>query len=604
MNRILFTVILLIALIAVSASAQQSPSSPAQNPARATSENKSDQPRLAGSIEGRVTSDDGQPLGNLQVYAGQLGIFRGVSRTVGTNDEGKFVLNGLAPGTYSIFARTPGYILAEYQAEPKRYRPGDNVDLTMTKGGVITGTVTRSTGEPVVAVRVSAILVRDIEGRPVSRPVSSGLQYTDDRGVYRLYGLRPGLYLVVAGSSSGFYSGLSAEYEDDTRTYFPSATRDTAAEVTVASGQEATGIDIQYRGEQGRSVSGVVSGKIPPDRRSGFVSLVLTHAASGFIEGTANLPVMGNDNSFAFHGVPDGEYEVIARSSFSTGEGAASPPFRVTVRGADVTGLELKLAPLGRVAGRVVLETQQAAASKTACKDERKSLLEESIITARSDENKERKDRPQSASSSSIISAPDSKGQFLLRNLYAARYHMVTELPNRSWYIRAITRPGAGGRLTDVARNGFALKSGEQVKDMTITVAEGAASFSGRVVPSTEGERLPDRLHVHLVPVETERADDTLRFAETAVRRDGAFAFDNIAPGRYRLLIFPIPDEEPSDRATRPLAWDADGRASLRRQIESATTEIELQPCQRATDNILRFVAPSPQNSRPPEKNL
>jgi hypothetical protein len=49
------------------------------------------------------------------------------------------------------------------------------------------------------------------------------------------------------------------------------------------------------------------------------------------------------------------------------------------------------------------------------------------------------------------------------------------------------------------------------------------------------------------------------------------------------------PDDETSDRPVAPIGWDATERAKLRRQAMAAKNEIELQPCGRVKDFILRF---------------
>ena len=74
------------------------------------------------------------------------------------------------------------------------------------RGGAITGTVTNAMGEPVVAVRVRATMIRDARGESPRLPVLiSSEQPTDDRGIYRIYGLRPGTYIVSAGGSGFAY---------------------------------------------------------------------------------------------------------------------------------------------------------------------------------------------------------------------------------------------------------------------------------------------------------------------------------------------------------------------------------------------------------------
>src|SRR5204863_3150694 len=99
--------------------------------------------------------------------------------------------------------------------------------------------------------------VRDQDGKKVP-PGILRERRTDDRGAFRIYGLAPGAYLISAGKPR---IGLIAPtaYDTDSPTYFPSATRDTASEITVRDGDEVTA-DIQYRAERGYAVSGRVSG--------------------------------------------------------------------------------------------------------------------------------------------------------------------------------------------------------------------------------------------------------------------------------------------------------------------------------------------------------
>ena len=65
--------------------------------------------------------------------------------------------------SYQIFAFLQGYApllrgdLDDTQAGV--YHVGDSVTLVLTKGGVITGTVTNQAGEPVVGVTVRALMV-------------------------------------------------------------------------------------------------------------------------------------------------------------------------------------------------------------------------------------------------------------------------------------------------------------------------------------------------------------------------------------------------------------------------------------------------------------
>jgi len=125
-----------------------------------------------------------------------------------------------------------------------------------------------------------------------------------------------------------------------------------------------------------------------------------------------------------------------------------------------------------------------------------------------------------------------------------------------------------------------------------VTIADGAAGLSGRVIPASgerEGSRLPARLRVHLIPSEERAADEVLRYTEVFAREDGAFLLSNLAPGKYWFIARAAPDDEMSDRPVTPIAWEANERAKLRREAMTAKNEIELQPCGRVKDYILRF---------------
>src|SRR6185503_21127871 len=122
-----------------------------------------------------------------------------------------------------------------------------------------TGTVTNSLGEPVIAVRVRATMVRDPRGE-TPRSLFTTEQPTDDRGVYRIYGLRPGTYIVRAGGP-GFSPSFNP-YDTDAGTFAPSSTSDSAAEVAGHSGDDST-IDIRYRGEPGHVISGATKSSSP-----------------------------------------------------------------------------------------------------------------------------------------------------------------------------------------------------------------------------------------------------------------------------------------------------------------------------------------------------
>jgi hypothetical protein len=92
-----------------------------------------------------------------------------------------------------------------------------------------------------------------------------------------------------------------------------------------------------------------------------------------------------------------------------------------------------------------------------------------------------------------------------------------------------------------------------------------------------------------LIPAEEGAAETVLRYAETIVHGDGSFGLNNLAPGKYWLIARPTPETDPVDAPIRPLAWDANERAKLRKEAEASKIEVELKPCQRASDQIVKF---------------
>ena len=577
MKRILQIITVLAAVFTVAMSAQQTGF-------RLVEAQTSQQP--GNSITGRIVGDDGQPLSRALVYISSTRS-AGFQR-VEADETGGFRIDGLKPGSYTISASAPGYA---FPRDRKYYHVGDQVFITMIRGGVITGIVTNSQGEPVTAVRVSAIRVTDSEGRPLHSPEPSTSYYTDDRGIYRIYGLLSGSYIVAAnGMGLGYVADFI--YKNSGPTYYPSSTSDTAEKVFVQSGQEVIGIDIRYRGDRGYTVSGTISGAILPLTHS----VTLTDILSGVTYMSVFIRAGNGNNSFSISGVTDGQYELVARRvGVGDDPGAASDVRRIKVTGADVTGIDMRVMPLGAIAGNLILEPLQKTDQKDDCKGSEGRLLEEYVIQAHPEKNRNSKDKLRSSAVFSQDSSPDDKGDFLIRNLESRNYRLNLQLPSEDWYMLAITQSldRSGIEKVHDASNGIAVKSGERVTGVSVTVAEGAGGLRGRVLVSQKVASLPSRLRVHLVPAEADQANHVLRYAETLMQSDGAFSFTNVAPGRYWIIARPASNDESSESGQVPLAWAERDRAALGREAGSKVGVIEIQPCQRITDHKL-FYAPEP----------
>ena len=538
-----------------------------------------------GAITGRVVSDTGKPLVNISVRLNSYG--GGISRSTTTDTEGRFQFNGLADRTYSVSADpAQGYLLKPVPVEDRnrRYRPGDSVTFTLVKGGVITGRVTDPDGNPVISIPISLIRVIDERGNKHNAAVGGLPRTTDDRGVYRIYGLQPGTYIVAANPNST-YGGFSqfSPYVGQMATYHPSATRDTAAEVQINYGTEASGIDIRFRAETGRTISGKVIGGGLTINNAASISLTNATTQAQVLNDLAR-PAEGQ-HVFSMPGLPDGEYLLTATLSQSaTDEFFSSEPRRVTVKGADVTGLTLSLTALPVIFGRVVVEK-----SATVCDAKLATTLSDVTLLTRLSQ----KTGAQQASLSRfpVRNAPaDEKGEFKITHLTAGHHHLRAFSRNENWFVKSIHAAPSGlsrsSIVADLVRSGVMLKPGERLTGVTIAVTDGAASLSGKIVPARETDKLPQRARVYLVPAEPAAADQLLRYHEIQTVT-GVFSFTNLAPGKYRLLAKPIAEEETVPPP--PAAWDVAERLKLRREAEAAKHEIELKPCQRVKDYTLRF---------------
>ncbi len=578
---LLFAGIALLSAISLTAAAQEQPEEPQSQP-------------TPGAITGRVVNENGQPVANASVFVrGSVPLFQ--QRTTTTDGDGNFQVVGLDPVLYGISASSPAYVSPprDPDSQASYYRVGDSVTLNLVKGGVISGSVQFANGEPVVQIAVRALMVRDTNGLTPRYIGFQAQKTTDDRGIYRLYGLPPGTYVVSTGGSRGAFTAFFDPYDTDAPTYAPSSPRDTAVEVTVRAGEESNGIDIRYRGEPGRTVSGFVSGALDPATSSS--NITLAQVVNGLpVSSTFSIQQPGG-KGYVFYGIADGDYDLFAQSSVGLGEVSLSEPRRISVKGTDVAGLELVLKPLSSINGRVVLEKSDSAD----CRNKRQPLFSETLVIARRSAKDEPKEQPRFLSFFASQGSPTKTGEFQLRNLAPGNYNLEARFFARYWYLRSITRdapavaPKAAAKAVppkrfDLARDGLALKFSERQRDVTFTLTEGAASLRG-TIKLVSGEVIPPKLYVHLVPAEKENVDDVLRFFSDEVKPDGTFALNNLPPGRY-LTVAKVAAANETLLETKVRApGESVLRTQIRRAAEAARTEVDFKPCQNVTGYSLPY---------------
>ena len=179
-----------------------------------------------------------------------------------------------------------------------------------------------------------------------------------------------------------------------------------------------------------------------------------------------------------------------------------------------------------------------------------------------------------------------------MRNLAPGQYRFHTRPFAKYWYLQSISlRPSVAptakaaqaNRVVDASRNWTTLKAGDRVSGLVITLAEGAASLKGQI-KVVEGQKLPPKLFIYLVPAEPEKTEDVLRFFASLVAPDGSFAVNNLPPGRYWTIAKAASETESNVLSKLRLPDESDARAKLPQEAALAKTETELKPCQNVTD--------------------
>ena len=344
-------------------------------------------PQGTSSIAGRVlTADTGRPVKRARVVVAGGG--RG-GRTTTTDDQGRYVVQGIAAGNYNVSASRAGFVDAVF-GQRRPLQPGTpvsvadgqaiaNVDLRLTRGGVVTGRVLDEDGEALARALVTVQRYQYVRGERQLMP--AGGDQTDDRGQYRVFGLPPGDYYVSASTSGlaemlgrglqqlaaglggrgggrgalAALAGTETEVTGYAPTYYPGVpSAAEAGKVTIAPGQELGGIDFQIQLVPLAVVKGIVAGV-----EDGANVLLAPHDATalGPLRGQALNGRVQADGTFTIANVPPGRYIAIARS----GGGRSGQPKMgtqpVVVNGQNVEGVTLVLQSGVTMSGNITVES-------------------------------------------------------------------------------------------------------------------------------------------------------------------------------------------------------------------------------------------------------
>jgi Carboxypeptidase regulatory-like domain len=286
-----------------------------------------------------------------------------------TDEGGHFRITGVAAGDYFIIPLAPGFVYSggdETGLRRKTLKVSEgvnieNIDVDLYRGGVITGRVVDSQGRPLVGkfVLLSRFDKSGWSSPNTSYGVSFEMYVTDDRGVYRIYGLPVGRYLVSVGFPPS--AGQGAVSRDGTfypRTFHPKAANESEAKtIEVTEGSESVGVDITVlESKLARSISGRV---IDADTGQPAEGIDIAYNAISdsrrYINHWRSDGVLsGARGEFSLKGMAPGKYQLVARPE-SESE-FFSDPTPCDLSDGDVAGVEIKVRRGGSISGVVVIE--------------------------------------------------------------------------------------------------------------------------------------------------------------------------------------------------------------------------------------------------------
>jgi carboxypeptidase family protein len=351
----------------------------AQQPSTSpTSGNPDDQlATIAGTV---VSANTGEPLKKAYVTLSQKGSHGDDSHdhplAATTDAAGHFSIDKIPASSYDLVVTRANYLRSHY-GQDQLDKPGATLSLAsgqkitdllfrLHRAGIISGKVVDEDGEPVRGASVTTVLHSKVRGKPTIQRNDN--ENTNDLGEYRIAGLEPGRYSVLAAPPVGYYAQETPHQFDQYSPIFYSGATDIAHASTLElkSGDEISGIDFVLTPKsptRAYKVHGRVLNSLAdyPDAR---VSVILFPRGSrewDFVSDEKQVRADMKTGDFEIKDVVPGEY-VAAAISYAGGK-PHNVMQNVDVSNTDVDGLSLVLARGIDIPIRVTLEGKFAGST-------------------------------------------------------------------------------------------------------------------------------------------------------------------------------------------------------------------------------------------------
>ena len=483
---------------------------------------RTSQQLISCSISGVVVrAQTGEPLKKARVAIYSLNEDRhGYSAT--TNDAGRFLLEGIAPGNYELKVERTGFVTQSFGVDPSN---GHRVNLALDAGkkisnllvrmplwAVISGRITDQDGDPVANAEVSALQSYVDEGHRKLSPSQTAL--TNDLGEYRLYGLAKGrYYLHTEYTERSPVTMLRSTSEDSTTAYAPifypgTADVSRATTVTLASGQELPSVDFRLVATRAMRIRGHVYSAIPGKRPPLLCCVYLKPRNNISGTNTFSRPgyPLGIKGDFEIDAVVPGSYFIVAAVGGHIIVHAARIP--VEVSNANLEDVNLTLFPGVDLTGRITVEGREPFD---------RSTLQVSLTSA----------DPETPGVDAVVRR-DGTFEFGVVALGSYEFNVYARPPGA--YLKSARNNGAdflNGRL-DVSTEGshgpleITMSLGGYQLDGAVTAADGLPVAGARVVLIPEGNKR--KLY--------------LLYKDVVTDQNGKFILQGIAPGDYKVFAW------------------------------------------------------------------